>query len=368
VKTTIDVVPTDDQEELRATVRRYLADKSSEAAVRQVMATDAGFDQTVWSGLADMGVAGLAVPESLGGSGYGLAELAVVLEEAGRSLLCAPLLSSAVIATATLLASGDDEATKRLLPPLADGSRHATVVLPHHGSAPSVDGAGAEVRLSGTSTLVLDGLTAHDLLVVVDEPAGRSLFAVDGADPGVSRTRVQTLDLTRPMATIVFDGARAVAVGARGTAGGAVERGLACGRVALASEAVGGGDAVLAMAVGYAMQRRQFGRLIGSFQAVKHLCADMLVELEPARAAAAYAARVADTDDAEELAIATAVAKSWCCDAFVHAAGTNIQVHGGIGFTWEHPAHLYLKRAKTNQLLLGDSRAQRVALAAAIGL
>jgi alkylation response protein AidB-like acyl-CoA dehydrogenase len=364
----VDLAPTAEQEELRRTVRRFLAERSPEAEVRRVMATGSGVEPAVWSGLADLGVLGLLVPEQHGGSGHGMAELAVVLEEAGRALRPAPLLSSAVLVPAVLLAAGDDDAAARLLPGLADGTRRAALVVPRRPGDVVATGQGAQAQLSGRVALVLDGHTAEDLVVVVREGDATSLYLVDAGAPGVRATRAQTLDLTRPMATVELDAAPGALVGERGAAGAAVERALALGCVALACDAVGGGDAVLAAAVEYALQRRQFGRLIGSFQAVKHLCADVLCHLEPARAAAAYAARVADTADAAELAVASAVAKASCADAYVHAAGTSIQVHGGIGFTWEHPAHLYLKRAKTDQVLLGDAREQRARLARVLGL
>jgi alkylation response protein AidB-like acyl-CoA dehydrogenase len=365
------MAPTAEQDQLRDSVRRFLRARSPEDIVRRDMSGEAGFDAGIWAELAgSLGLAALTVPEEYGGAGYAFADLAVALEEAGRALVCAPLLSSAVLATQVLLATDDESAKHRYLPELAAGTRRATVVV-------GVDGAAAQgfsldatdgLRLWGKVDLVLDGHTADDIFVAIPEAGGVSLLALEGADPAVSRQRQPTFDLTRPLARIEVDGATVLRVGAAGAAGAAIERGVNCARIALACEAVGGSDAVLESAVSYAKTRRQFGRLIGSFQAIKHTCAEMFIEAEPGRAAAAYAARVADTSDVAELEIAAAVAKAWCCDCFVMSAHANIQVHGGIGFTWEHPAHLYLKRAKANQTLFGDAHQQRRVIARSAGL
>jgi alkylation response protein AidB-like acyl-CoA dehydrogenase len=366
------MVPTAEQDQLRDSVRRFLRARSPEAKVRADMASSAGFDEDIWTELsASLGLSALLIPEAYGGAGFSFGDLSVAIEEAGRALVCAPLLSSAVFATTTLLGIDDEDAKHRYLPGLAAGTRRATVVSAPDGAAAqgfSLDVAADAIRLRGSAELVLDGHTAHDLFVAVPEAGGVSLFALDGSDPAVRRVRQPSFDQTRALARIDVDGAEVRRIGGPGDATTALARGVDCVRVALACESVGGADAVIESAVSYAKTRRQFGRLIGSFQAIKHLCADMFIETEPGRAAAAYAARVVDTADRDELRIAAAVAKAWCCQAYVLAAHNNIQVHGGIGFTWEHSAHLYLKRAKANQMLFGDVHQQRRVIAAAAGI
>jgi alkylation response protein AidB-like acyl-CoA dehydrogenase len=368
----LSMAPTAEQDQLRDSVRRFLRARSPEDVVRRDMETADGFDAAIWAELAgSLGLSALAIPEEYGGAGFTFADLSVALEEAGRALVCAPLLSSAVLATQTLLATDDEDAKRRYLPSLADGTRRATLVIDVKGTAAqgfSLEDTADGLRLRGSAEFVLDGHTADDIFVAVPESGGVSLVAFDGADSAITRRRQPTFDLTRPLARIDVDAVVVTRIGAPGSATAAVARGVNCARVALACEAVGGSDAVLESAVSYAKTRRQFGRLIGSFQAIKHMCADMFIEAEPGRAAAAYAARVVDTADADELAIAAAVAKAWCGETYVHSANTNIQVHGGIGFTWEHSAHLFLKRAKANQVLFGDVHQQRTLIAEAAGL
>ena len=368
------LVFTPEHDELRRTVRSFLAQHSPESEVRRVMARDDGYDPALWSRLADMGLLGLAVPEEFGGSGYGWTEVAIVLEEAGRALLCAPYFSTVVLGVGVLLSSGDGRAQKEYLPSIAAGACRATLATT--GDAGIGDEHSIEVsavrtnggwRLDGHAAHVIDGATADLLLVVAQTTDGPSLFAVAGTSAGVTRRHLPTLDLTRKQARVELAGTPAELVGAPGAGGGVVARALDLGAVGLAAEQVGGAAQALEMAVDYAMVRHQFGRPIGSFQAVKHLCADMLVEVEFARSAAYHAIWAADHDP-EELPVAASLAKAYCSDAFTFVAGQNIQVHGGVGFTWEHPAHLYLKRAKTDQLLLGDPLHHRRVLARRIGL
>jgi alkylation response protein AidB-like acyl-CoA dehydrogenase len=328
------LTPTAEQQELRQTVRRFFAD------------TDSSWKRAC----TEIGVAGLAVPEEHGGAGFGFTELGIVLEEAGRALYGGPLLSSTVMATRTLLAAG----STGLLPALATGERTATVA---HGFF-EADGD----RVTGSASLVPDGDTA-DLLLV---PVGDELWAVDGSADGVHRVAEEALDLTRRLGVVRLDGAPGTRLTADGAA--AVEEGLLAARIALAADAAGGIAAVLDLTVEHARNRRQFGQPIGGFQAVKHHCADIFVAAEVARTAAGYAVRVLDTDDPAELALAAALAKSSCTEAYVRATGIALQVHGGIGFTWDHPLHRYLKRAKTDQLLFGDPTTQRARLADLVGI
>ena len=372
----MNVALSEEQEELRRGVRRFLEDKSPESEVRRLMETAEGFDPAVWAQMArELGLVGLHLPEELGGSGSTFLDLALVLEEMGRALLPSPFLSSVVLAAGALLASGDEGAAKDLVPGIASGEVRATLAVAEQGG--SWDPAAVAVRatrrdggyvLDGRKTFVLDGHTAGLILVVArtgGEPGradGLSLLAVDAGAPGLERTPLVTLDLTRKQARLDFSGTPARLVGAEGEAAPALARALDLGAVALAAEQVGGAQACLDMSVGYARTRMQFGRPIGSFQAVKHKCADMLVETESARSAAYYAAAAA-ADDPGELPVAASLAKAYCSDAFFRAAADTIQIHGGIGFTWEHPAHLYFRRAKASQLLLGSPGYHRELLA-----
>jgi alkylation response protein AidB-like acyl-CoA dehydrogenase len=297
----------------------------------------------------------------------------VVAEEGGRALLCAPLLSTAVLAVAALLASGDDVAQKELLPPIAAGDAIVAVAPGDDGRwaedavVASASPVGDAAELSGTKRFVLDGATATTFLVAARDRHGVSLFRVDGDADGVLRRPLSTLDQTRKLADVEFTDACGQLVGVAGAGPSMLERALEIGAVALAAEAVGAAQRCLEMTTTYAKERVQFGRRIGSFQAVKHRCADMLVQVELARSAAHYAAACAGADD-DDLPLAASMAKSFCTEAFFKVAAETIQGHGGIGFTWEHPAHLYFKRAKANELLLGAPREHRRRVAAGIGI
>ena len=371
----MNVALSDEQRELSRTVRAFLEQKSPESDVRRLMETEEGFDRGVWAQMAvQLGLQGLAIPEEHGGSGYTFRELTIVLEEMGRVLLCAPFFSTAVLAASALLESGDKEAQSRHLPGLASGETIATVALAEDTggwneaavnlAATASNGAW---KLSGTKSFVLDGHVADLILVAARSPRGTSLFAVPGDAQGLARQPLSTMDLTRKLARLEFDAVPAALVGAEGEAWPGIERTLQLAAVGLAAEQVGGAQRCLEMSVAYAQSRIQFGRPIGSFQAVKHRCADMLVQLEMAKSAAYYAGACAGSGD-EDLPVAAAMAKSYCSEAYYKIASDTIQVHGGIGFTWEHPAHLYFKRAKSSELLLGDPRQHRRQLAAALRL
>jgi alkylation response protein AidB-like acyl-CoA dehydrogenase len=355
----------DEQEELRRTVRDFLDKKSPEAEVRRLMDTTDGYDPAVWEQMgAQLGLQGLAIPEELGGSGYGFVELGVVLEEMGRRLLCAPYFSTVVLAANALLLSGDDAAKKEHLPGIATGETVATLACTEEGggwdeagvTATAAPAATAPTNggwvVSGVKSHVLDGHVADLLLVTARTAAGVSLFAVRGDADGLTRTPLATLDQTRKQARVELAGTPATLVGADGGGWAVVEQVLQRAAVGLAAEQVGGAQCAMDMAVAYAKDRVQFGRPIGSFQAIKHKCANLLVEVESARSAAMYASWCA-AEGNDELPRAAAMAKSFCSEAYSHAAGENIQIHGGIGFTWEHPAHLYFKRATTSEVLFG---------------
>ena len=365
----------EEQEELRKSVRRFLEDKSPESEVRRLMETTDGYDPAVWSQMAQqLGLQGLAIPEEYGGSGYSYVELIVVLEEMGRALLCAPYFSSVALAANTLLSSGDDKAKKEYLPGIASGDTIATLALTEPagrwdeaGITLQATGSGVAWTLDGTKSFVIDGHTAGLILVAGRTPAGVSLFAVSGDAPGLTRTALATMDQTRKQAKLEFAGTPARLVGTDGSGWTTLNKTLDLAAVALAAEQVGGAQKVLEMSVEYAKVRVQFGRPIGSFQAIKHKCADMLLEVESAKSAAYYAGWAA-AEDSDELPVVASLAKSYCSEAYFHAAAENIQIHGGIGFTWEHPAHLYFKRAKSSELYLGDPTYHRELLAQRIGL
>jgi alkylation response protein AidB-like acyl-CoA dehydrogenase len=364
-----------EQEELRRSVRKFLEDKVPTSAVRALMDTPDGHDPAVWLQMAQqLGLQGLVVPEEHGGSGAGFVELAVVQEEMGRALLPGPFLSTAVMATHAILDAGDDQAAKDLLPGIADGTTIATLAATEpdgrwelDATATTARASGTEWTITGAKSYVPDGLLADLVLVLARTDAGLSLFAVDGSAPGLARTAQPTLDQTRKLARLELDGVRGRLVGADGAAGETLRRTMDKVAVALAVEQVGGAQRALDMAVDYAKVREQFGRLIGTFQAIKHKAADMLLRVESARAAAYYAAW-AVAAESDEVPTVASLAKAYCSDAYFFAAAENIQIHGGIGFTWEHDAHLYLKRAEATRLWLGDPAYHRARLADAIGV
>jgi alkylation response protein AidB-like acyl-CoA dehydrogenase len=365
----------EEQEELRKVVKDFLNAKSSEATVRELMETESGYDEAVWSQMAEqMGLQGLIVPEEFGGSGFSYVELIVVLEEMGRRLLCAPYFSTVVLAANTLINSGDDAAKKDFLPGIASGETIATLAFTEPsgkwdeaGITMEATKSGDGYTLSGTKSFVIDGHTANLILVAARTGGKVSLFAVDAGASGLTRTPLSTMDQTRKQAKLDFDNTPARLIGAEGQGWDVLSRVLDLAAVGLAAEQVGGAQECLEMAVQYAKDRVQFGRPIGSFQAIKHKCADMLLEVESAKSAAYYAGWCA-AELNDELPSVASLAKSYCSEAYFHTTAENIQIHGGIGFTWEHPAHLYFKRAKSSELLFGDPTYHRELLAQRIGI
>ena len=376
----MDFAFSEEQDALRRTVRQFLDAKSPESEVRRLMDTPEGYDPAVWSQMGhELGLQALAIPEEYGGQGYGFVELGIVLEEMGRVLLCAPYLSSVVLAATAILHAGSDEQKAALLPGIAAGDTTATLAFTEPsgrwdtaGITMEADEADGAFRLSGEKHFVVDGHTA-DVIVVVARQAGTSgtdgisLFTVAGDASGLTRTPLSTMDQTRKQARLDFRDVAAEPLGTPGAAWPAFSRTLDLAAVALTNEMMGGAQRVLDMSVEYAKVRVQFGRPIGSFQAIKHKCADMLLEVESGKSAAYYAAWAAAADD-EELPVVAALAKAYCSEAYFHAAAENIQIHGGIGFTWEHPAHLYFKRAKSSELFLGDPTYHRELLAQRLGI
>ena len=347
-------------DELREAVREFLVAKSPETAVRAAIQNGGRYDPALWDQMArQLRLPGLALPSDYGGDGFGLTELEVVLEEMGAALLCSPFFATVVLAAQALLASADEAACVRYLPGIAAGQTIATLAAAEGNASwdPAMVATRAERAadgwaLTGKKSFVIDGAIADLVLVVARSTAGPSLFAVDRSAPGLCAAPMTTLDPTRPMAALTFDQAPAVLIGAEGQGGRLMSRVLDLACVALGAEQAGGARRCLQMSAGYARTRFQFGLPIGSFQAVKHKCADMLVRVELAEAAAREAARLAD-EAAPEFGVAAATAHICCSQAYLFAATENIQVHGGIGFTWEHPAHLYFRRAKSSELLFG---------------
>ena len=365
------LVPSEDQRQLGAVLRDFLDQRSLEPQVRRFMDSESGIDEATWAQMAEqLGICGLAVPEGLGGAGGTFADVAVILEELGRALTCVPYFSSVVLAQSLLLACADEETTGEWLPGLASGSIRGTVAFAEPGAVWGATGIAMAAtassqgwRLSGVKSYVIDGHSAHVVFVVARTAEGLSVFAVDADAAGLRRAPLPTMDLTRKQSRLEFLDVPARLVGRADEGGQALQMMLDLAAVGLSAESVGGAQRVLEMSVDYAKSRYQFGRPIGSFQAIKHRCADMLLAVESARSSAYYARAVAAEGPSAELALAASMAKSVCGDAYMACAAENIQVHGGIGFTWEHPAHLYFKRAKANQLMFGDSVSHRARIA-----
>jgi alkylation response protein AidB-like acyl-CoA dehydrogenase len=364
----VSLAPTTEHDELRNSLRRFVDDHLGLAHSRA--ATDgAAFDRTTWRRLADdLGVIGLAVPDRFGGSGAGWQELAIVFDETGRTVVPEPLFATLGLALPVLLAS-DDESVGTYLQGIASGTTIAALAWTEPGRGwdrrPVVttgrdDGDGW--RIDGEKHLVLGGDVADLLLVTVSTDDGPSVVAVDADAPGVGRRPRRTLDGTRRAADITFTDAQATPIGTTGTGDTIIAEAFDVAAMLLANEMVGGAQACLDMSVAYGHQRRQFGRPIGSFQAVKHRCAEAFVAIEGARAAARYGAWAADHNPAD-LPVVSTVAKFAAGEVYFRAAADAIQIHGGIGFTWEHDAHLYFKRAKTSLMYFGESEHQLAHLA-----
>jgi alkylation response protein AidB-like acyl-CoA dehydrogenase len=370
----------EEQEQLREAVRKFLEAKSPESEVRRLMETTEGYDPAVWQQMAnELGLQSLHIPEEYGGQGFTFVELGIVLEEQGRALLCAPYFSTVVLAANAILNAGSADEKSALLPGIASGESIATLAFTEPNGKWDADGitmeateSGGGYTLNGTKMFVLDGHTA-DLIVVVARTAGSkgedgiSFFTVAGDASGLTRTALATMDQTRKQAKLEFSDVSAAKLGEAGAGWAALSKTLDQAAVGLSNEMVGGAQFVLESSVQYAKDRVQFGRPIGSFQAIKHKCADMLLEVESAKSAAYYSAWAA-AEDNDELPVVASLAKAYCSDAYFHAAAENIQIHGGIGFTWEHNAHLYFKRAKSSEILFGDATYHRELLAQRIGI
>lgn len=351
----------DEQRALRSAVADLMARHSGEAQVRTQMATDTGHDPTVWRELAAMGLTGLLIDERYGGADAGPVEMGIAMEEMGRALLVSPFLSTAVLVPSLLTEIGDAAECGAVLPRIAAGELIATAAFAEDGSArpPATIATSAGLigdtwHLTGCKQFVLDGLAAQLFYVLATTDAGPAVFAVEAGAAGLSVTPLTTVDPTRKQSRLQFVDTPARLVGRAGTGIQAFDAALDHAALALVSEQAGGARRAVEMATEYAKTRFQFARAIGSFQAVKHMCADMLLEAESAVSAARFAAS-AFASEAPSRVADLALAQAYCSDAFVFVAATSIQVHGGIGFTWEHPAHLYLRRARSDAQLLGSA-------------
>jgi alkylation response protein AidB-like acyl-CoA dehydrogenase len=367
---------TAEQRDLRESVRRFLAERAPMTRVRELMETADATDAGVWRQAGvQLGLQAIAIPGEYGGAGFSFAEQAIVLEELGGALYGGPYLASAVLAATALLASQDEGARRDLLPGIASGQTIATLAFTEDdGSwdpesirlAAAKNGLGW--RLDGHKSFVLDGNAADLILAVAATgPSSLSLFAVEATAQGLSRRALPTLDQTRKLARLEFSDVPGRLIGSPGAGKAALDHTLDVAAIALAAEQLGGAQQALDMAVEYAKIRHQFGRPIGSFQAIKHRCADLLLEVESLRSAVGYAA-AAVAEGSTEVPVLAALVKAYASEVYSHVAGENIQIHGGIGFTWEHDAHLYLKRAKASELFLGDASYHRERLATRIGL
>jgi len=371
---------TDDQAMIRDSAQNFLAEESGSAAVRRAGESERGFDPAVWQRIgAELGWCGIPVPEADGGLGLGPVELVLVLEQMGRYLLCAPYFSTVCLAANLLIQVGNGKARERFLPGIADGRLLASVPLPSEGEDWNAAAAKVQARregerwvLSGQCPRVPDGLAAEWILVLAQVPgeSAPGLFAVPQDARGLRREALHAWDATRRFAALTLEGVNLDAADRLDDAGRVREgypRAAALARLAIAAEQLGGAQQCLDLTVAYTATRKQFGRAVASFQAVKHRCAEMMVRIEAARSAVYGAAAVAAgaaTTDAK--ALECAVARSLASDTFFFCAQEAIQLHGGVGFTWEYDPQLYFKRAQASSHWLGGAETLRESIAQAL--
>lgn len=382
----------DEQRMIRDSAASFLSDVSGPAEVRRVMTSAAGHDPALWRRICqEVCFPALTVPEAYGGMGLGYVELAAVLEQMGRVLLCSPFFGTVCLGVNALLLAGSEAQREQYLPAIVDGALTATLAwtgpqAARHGGSWGCEAVGATwqrtqegYRLDGTLRYVIDGHSADLLIVAARTPGsegaeGIALFAVPASTAGISRRWLPTMDQTRHLGQIELNGVNLPAEALMGEAGAAGEtllRLIDLAKVAIAAEQAGAAEKVLEMSVVYMQEREQFGRAIASYQALKHKAADMKLKCEVSRSAIYYAACVAqealepqgDARIASELREAAAMAKAYCSDTLFFNAGTALQLHGGVGFTWEYDVHLYFKRAKASELYLGSAAAQRELIA-----
>ena len=358
----------EEQQALVESARDFLASHSGPEAIRTAMASELGYDKAVWQQIAsELGWPSVHIPEAYGGLGLGYVDLVVLVEAMGEALLCSPFFSTVALAANTLLALGSESQKQGFLPAIAEGRSTATLAFSEKSGRWDATGIEATARpdgegfvLDGVKSRVVDGQSADLLLVAARKPGsqcedGICVFALPADTAGIERRMLPTMDQTRRLAEIRLTNVRAgrdSCLGEFGHAWPGLAKALDLAAIALAAEQVGGAQRCLDMAVAYAKERQQFGRAIGSFQAIKHKCADMLVAVESARSALYYAACIVD-HQSDDLATNASLAKAWCSEAYFKCAAENIQIHGGVGFTWEYDPHLHFKRARASESWLG---------------
>jgi len=373
----------EEQQALVESARDFLSSHSGPEAIRSAMTSELGYDKAIWQQIAsELGWPSVHIPEEYGGLGLGYVDLVVLLETMGEALLCSPFFATVALAANTILAVADEAQKKELLPAIAEGRTTATLALCEKSGRWDAEGIEATARpdgegfiLDGVKSWVVDGHSADLLLVAARKPGtqgenGICVFALPGHTAGMDRRPLVTMDQTRRLAEIRLTNVRVgreACLGECGAAWPGLARALDLAAIALAAEQVGGAQRCLDMAVAYAKERQQFGRAIGSFQAIKHKAADMFVAVESARSAVYYAACIAD-DKSDDLATNASLAKAWCSEAYFKCAADNIQIHGGVGFTWEYDPHLHFKRARASESWLGSPSNHRERVARAIGL
>jgi alkylation response protein AidB-like acyl-CoA dehydrogenase len=370
----------EDRALFRESARGFLADNATTADVRRWMATDLGYDREIWGRVAgELGWPAVPVDEDHGGLGLGLGETALLMEEMGAALFCSPFFATVCLAVSAIKLAGSDAQMKEYLPAIAAGELTATLALTEKSGRIDAASIQAEAKrdgdsyiINGAKRFVVDGHSADLLIVAARLPVstgeeGVGLFAVPGNADGVSRQALPTLDQTRRLADVTLSDVRGTRIGEGGNCWPIIAQVIDLGITALAAEQAGGARRCLQLTVDYIQERVQFGRQIGSFQAIKHRCADMMVKVESALAAANCAAQAADAGDADFPMLA-AMAKAYCSEAYFACAGEAIQLHGGVGFTWEYDPHLFFKRARSSAAMLGTADYHRERIAVGLGL
>jgi alkylation response protein AidB-like acyl-CoA dehydrogenase len=345
-----------EQDEFRSNLRRFLADRAPIKETRRLMELEAGWEREGWKALnTELGLTAVRVPEEYGGHGFGFGEHCIVLEEMGRALVCAPYFATTVLAAGAILHAGSAERKAALLPGIASGDTVATLASAEDNGSWDAEActltASVAGRLNGYKSFVLDGHTADLIVVLARGPAGLAFYTVEGNAPGLTRRLLKTMDPTRKLARLAFTDVEGTLLGA---SEGAYERVMVEAAVCLSNEMVGGAERLREDALAYSMMRMQFGKAIASFQSMKHKAADMLLDVELAKSAAYYAAAALDDGD-DDIAVTASLAKACASDAYSQTATHAIQIHGGIGFTWDNDTHLWYKRAKSSDVLFGDA-------------
>jgi alkylation response protein AidB-like acyl-CoA dehydrogenase len=376
----VDFGFSEEQEMLRQSARALLEKECPSTVVRKLMEDERGFDPALWKKMAELGWLGLVIPEEYGGGGLSYVDLVLIMEEMGRVVLPSPYIWTMMVAEA-IKRAGSANHKSSLLPKIASGDLIATVAYLEPSAVWSADGVAMTARnegtgyiLEGTKLFVNDGHIADCILVAArtggNGPRGITLFALESKRAGIAITRLTTMDQTRKLAEVKFSGVKVDAgdvVGEVGSGWNTLSEAIDRGKVMMAGEMMGGAQKVLDMTVDYAKVRVQFGRPIGSFQAVQHKCANMMIEVEGAKSAAYYASW-AVSNEVVEAPLAAALAKAAASDAFRRVSAEGIQLHGGIGFTWDHDMHLYFKRAKSSEFTFGDANWNRELVAQGINL